>query len=264
MIYCNGDSFTAGTELVDCEYFKDSYPGLFDKDYANDYEKNNNFKYSEWWLTHSIKKFRSNLTKSKLNELIEKEKEKAWPAKLSKLLNVPIRNSAIMASSLESVVYTTITDILNCDRPIDTVLLQLPPVGRVAIPYMDTFYDATLGHKHYIPEIANVVKVMSYTETDYSLQYKYLFNLTHIYDFCKSNGIKLIIFAVKPDHLIFNPKLEYLKKYFSDDIRPLTMQDELDKLITNVYCPGGHFSERVHDSFAIALHDYIKGQTRCE
>jgi len=262
MIYCNGDSFTAGTELADYEYFKDSYPGFFDKEYANDYIKNNNFKYAEWWLTHSIRNFRSTLPESDLNELIEKEKEKAWPAKLSKLLHVPVKNLATMGSSLDGIVSSTITDILNCDKKIEMVLLQLPPVERIVVPYMDKFYDVSLANPiHQIYLVEKLAKAMSHNETDYSLQYKYLLNLIQLYDFCKSNGIKLVIIAVNAGHLNFNTNLLYLKKYFSDAICPLIMDDELVKLKTNVFCPGGHFTERVHDSFAISLHDYIKGQT---
>jgi hypothetical protein len=262
MIYCTGDSFTAGTELADCEYFKDSYPGFFDTEYANDYENNNNFKYAEWWLTHSIRNFRTTLPESDLNELIEKEKEKAWPKKLSKLLDLPVKNSATMGSSLNGIVCSTITDILNCDKRIEMVLLQLPPVERIVIPYMDKFYDVSLANPiHQIYLVEKAAKAMSYNETDYSLQYKYLLNLIQIYDFCKSNGIKLVIVAVNSRQLNFNVNLSYLKEYFSDALCPLIMDHELYKLKTNVFCPGGHFTERVQDSFAKSLYDYIKGQT---
>jgi hypothetical protein len=40
-----------------------------------------------------------------------------------------------------------------------------------------------------------------------------------------------------------------------------SLPEELDKLKTNLFCPVGHFTERVQDSFAKSLYDYIKGQT---
>ena len=78
MIYCNGDSFTHGTELYDHIFFKDIHPGfIMNKDMFSDRAK-------------SIQEcYHSTIAKIKCSDeecnLIEEEaKRMAWPAKLEK------------------------------------------------------------------------------------------------------------------------------------------------------------------------------------
>ena len=254
MIYCTGDSFTAGTELVDSEYFTTSYPGTFDKEY------NKNVKHAEWWNKTVIKDF-IKLPHVDRCEKLNKEKMKAWPAKLEKLINVPIINSGCMGASIEFLVRSTITDVLLSTNSIETVIVQLPPVERIEVTHYNKFYSSSIADiDHWIPNVQTILKAMVLSETRYTLQRRYLFSLIQLADFCKNNNIKLIVVAVSTDHMVFDNELDHLTKYIADTFCPHVMYTEVEKLYNDVFCPGGHFTEKVHDSFSQTLADYLKEQ----
>jgi hypothetical protein len=254
MIYCSGDSYTAGTELIDHEHFKDSYPGFFDKDYMTTHH------YANWWHNHALK-WHSSGSVSDHNKRKEKEKSKAWPAKLGSILNEPVMNSAVMGASIESVVRSTIVDILSSSVDIKLVIILCPPAERIEVAYADTLYSISLSNNaHWIPEINKLLKPLTVSETNFSLHRRYLFSLLQIHDFCKNKNIKLLIIPINNSYLNFDSRLNYLKEHIAESMYPHTMTDEHKKIAGNVYCPGGHFTEQVHDSFAESLSVYIKEQ----
>lgn len=254
MIYCTGDSFTAGTELVDFEYFTTSYPGTFNEEYSN------NFIYKDWWQTKVIPHFYSLSLQSREIKL-SKEKSKSWPAKLEKILNVPISNFGHMGSSIEFLVRNMITEILLSKDTIKLVIIQLPPIERIELGYKNQLYNVSLSNnKHQIPSIQHMLKYLVFNETAYTLQRRYLFNMIQLADFCKINNIKLIAVGVDSQQMLFDNKLNSLKNYISDIFCQHLMYNEVKKLQYNVFCPGGHFTEKVHDSFAQTLASYINEQ----
>jgi len=254
MIYCIGDSNTAGTELIDQEHFKDSYPGVFDKEYMD------TFLYAEWWRIHAVKFYNTGTLKEKINRN-NREKLKAWPAKLEKILNIPVINSAFMGASIESVVRNAITDILNSKIDIELIILQCPPAERVEVSYLNKIYSiSTANDKHWIPDINNLLKILTTIETDYSLHRRYLFSLMQMHDFCKVKQIKLLLVPVNKFYLNFDKQLTYLKNHIDESMFPNTMTDEVEKISQKVYAPGGHFTEIIHESFAKSLAEYIKKQ----
>lgn len=254
MIYCNGDSNTAGTELIDYEYFKDSYPGFFNKDYIK------TLQYVNWWHTNAFKWYFSGSLLER-NKIKEKEKLKAWPAKLETILNVPVINAAFMGEGIESVVRATIKDILTSKTEIKVAIIQCPPAERVEVFYEGKFYSIQLSHKtHSVPAVNNLLQLLARSETDFSLHRRYLFSLMQLHDFCKNKNIKLLIVPVDNSYLNFDSKLSYIKEYISESMYPHAMRDEVEKITGDVYCPGAHFTEKVHDSFAESLTTYIKEQ----
>jgi len=262
MIYCNGASFTAGTELVDIDLFKDSYPKILNKNYLDSEQTDRDAKYFDWWCNNAFKLF-SSLPTDDRNKIITKEKSRAWPAKLEKLLNIQTYNSASMGLSMEAIARNTITDILTLDIPINLVIIQLPPIERIEVIYKNNAYTVSFSNtKHWIPEIKNLTKSLVMVEDDYSLQRRYIFSLMQLYDFCKTKNIKLMILGVKniSQELDIDNKLAHLKNHIIDSIYPYSMSDEVEKLTGAVYCPGGHYTEIVHDAFARTLATSIKSQ----
>ena len=254
MIYCNGDSFTHGTELYDHIFFKNIHPGfVMNKDRFTDRSKN------------IQKRYLSTIARTKCSDeecnLIEAEaKRMAWPAKLEKLLNIQVINGGFGGSSMDGVCYRTITDIVDLKRKgetIDLAIIQVTHAERFDITSSDKTVsinaNTQLDTKRIDQTAYNYAKIRIANETTFSLYKNWLFNLIYIFDFFKANNIPYLVVESVPTGVPMG-KYDILKN-LEDYVNlkfDFSMLQLCDRFSENelVLCSGGHFTEIVHFELA--------------
>ena len=267
MIYCNGDSFTHGTELYDHIFFKDIHPGfIMNKDMFSDRAK-------------SIQEcYHSTIAKIKCSDeecnLIEAEaKRMAWPAKLEKLLNIQVINGAFGGSSMDGVCYRTITDIVDLKRKgetIDLAILQVTFAERFDIYINDKEpfsinANMQLDAKKIGQTAVDYAKIRIANETPFSLYKNLLFNLIYIFDFFKANNIPYLVIESIPTGVpmgkydILKNLEDYINLKFDFSMYELSRNLPKDAL---VFCSGGHFAEPVHFELAKEIANLYENRFR--
>jgi len=252
MIYCNGDSFTQGTELYDHIFHKDVHPGFrLPKDIFN------------IELRDALVKKHHFAIRKKVNTIAEnafiqnEEMKRAWPAKLEKLLNIPVMNGGKAGASMDSICNSTITDIINLksnSEPIHLAIIQVTAIDRFDISINDHTISIMPSWLDNLSTIAyEYAKIRIENETLTSMYKNWLFNLIHLIDFFKTNDIPYLLIKSMP---YFEPvgkhdELKNIESYLNLTF-DFNMFDICTKLSTdvNAFCPGGHYAEAVHDGLA--------------
>ena len=247
MIYCIGDSFTAGTELVDHIYC-DNHPGNF-KITDNNYDSIN-------WLK-TVK-----YNDISVEEILIEEKKRAWPNKLASLLNCNVINNSYRGQSLEGIVNQTITDCIK-NNQIKTIIMQLIPMYRKEIAFRGELCPIQLSFMYEDKSLNELNKFFVENESDYTLYKRWLFDVIRIKNFCTDANIKLYfvdVYAMSNKPKIKIDDIILLEKYANINTISNMGNIAISMLFEKIKCPGGHFTEKIHDLFAKALYDYIKGQ----
>jgi hypothetical protein len=270
MIYCNGDSFTQGTELYDHIFFKDIHPGfrlakdIFDLELRDILIK----KHHEAIL--------KKVNTPEENMLIHNETiKRAWPAKLEKLLNIPVVNAGEGGSSMDSICSRTITDILKLvskGERINLAIIQVTFINRFDISVNDKMISIMHSH-HDERAVSSKMGMAAYeygkvriaNETIFSMYKNWLFNLVHLINFFKANNIHYMLVQSLP---YFNPTGEHedlknLENYINLDF-DLSMFEICKRLPEDVYafCPGGHVTEIVHEELAKEIAEKYENRFR--
>ena len=170
LIYCNGDSFTAGVCLSDSVV--PEYPGHFSRaDLQFNQKVANRFRESKtkFMNTTFVDYDQIRDTKNLYIDFLENqelgsvplgnhmsflEKRMAFPAQLTKLnKNIEVINAAIGGASMGGIANRTILDLLEYKRKnvtIDKVLIQLTSTSRYEFFNISSFqsfiYDGPIGH----------------------------------------------------------------------------------------------------------------------
>lgn len=281
-LYFNGDSFVAGVELGDD--LIEGYPGLLPWPMTTKQHDINR----EWlrksqiplliWQTHP--------RKTKFDEIIKLEFERAFPNKVSTLTNLPVVNRALAGASMDHIVRTSMTDLYNMKKENPTEKL-VAYIGTTYPHRWEVAHDITGQHDIYGLHQDWICISSSYTvdtESDYlksirkykTMHYtpyhatvNFYKNVVLLQDFCKLNDIELhwistfdnIIkypldideFADRKD---INMLIEYANFKYTIDMREI-IETEFDG--QNVICPGGHFGEPVHDRVAKKIVEMLHG-----
>jgi hypothetical protein len=231
IIYANGDSVVAGTELID-----ESIPG-FPGYYTDLPDANNIAKNFEW---------KNKFPFPDRN----KELELSFPNRIAKHFGLEVRNDAQPGASIERIVRNTIVDLLFLKKSHEKIIAIVGNTEpqRFALPngtdqWQNHFLTIPVKDRH----VSNVQKFKLEYETHYHRELKFFEYMILLKDFCRLNNIDLYLV----DTLIypfFNPEsydLALFKEYANIDYA-CSMAD-LSKRVGEAFCPQGHYSKHVHD-----------------
>jgi len=243
MIYCTGDSFTAGDELADHMFF-DDHPGyLF---FLKSGQR------SAWHLNKKID--------NELRKKLEVEnKKRAWPAKLAELTGLDVINNGASGTSTGQKVNEAILECIT-NKNIKTVIFQLIYDTRIYRAYQGRMNSVQLGYEY--PDNSDLGEQARYFilhESDYTLRMQWLYDLIRLKDFCAGNGIRLIFINANANAFLIPPGLETLASYLDISITVSMKQISLSLCNQKIksICPGGHYTEQVHVEVAQQLKDKL-------
>lgn len=271
LVYCNGDSFVAGVELGDDVL--PGHPGAFDYDQVPDSAR-------EWIAnTYNPKHPYSIERDSRIKELIELEYQRAFPNKVKELLNVDVVNHGMGGSSMDRIVRTSITALIELKKKHDNIVAFIGDTdcNRSEVPnfqYMD-YVDGSGFNRHwlcmaanyYMPNRKPVEPLVEYKlryEKNYHGLVTYYKNVILLQDFCAKNNITLYwVQTFGRDNVVPEPEYENDPclnnfKEYADFKYTVSMADIGKKMYHNVMCPSRHFAENVHDAVALEIVNIIK------
>ena len=266
-IYAVGDSFTAGSELMDWKYYTD-FPGYMTA--AQEHVKN---QYTEWhkkkpWLHtllggHHSKQF---------HQAIEEQKNLTYANQLSQILDRPVINHGLGGCSLDTIV-RNLTMYLDSATEPHVVFFQPTNPARWCQYYENTWRNFIAGNceNNVSVEFQKWMQLKIVLENTYSWTMAWWLNI-------KSALAQLQTHAMVQDFYILDSGVltwietqikENEQEYYRDDLGPRVLK-MLDHDIgphrikftydhdEDVICPGGHLNHIVHRRLAEELADILK------
>ena len=264
IIYCDGDSYASGAELGDI--LLPDHPGFVLIDIPNHID-------NERLLWKKRTQYNGDLypVRQKLfNEIKRLEKEKAFPNKIAKKLNIEVITAAVEGSSMDAICRRTLSNLIKLKNKDNTVAFivttdpwrfELPaPESRLAA--WTCILPNSKSHVNLNERTAAVFKYMLSANKNYHCLIRYYKNIISIQDFCKVNNIKLFFLEW---HRIVNVQIESefkndedyinLKKYANFKVDLDISQERMRTIFKtkNIICPGLHYNEDVHEYIANEL-----------
>jgi hypothetical protein len=238
-IHFYGCSLTAGDELSDYEY-----PEL----------SNHATQETYWPARQEFMKDRQ-----KSDEYLEKNKQKAYPAKVA-AKGFKTTNFAENGASLEEMIYKIMLNLSDIHTPMpDAVFLQVPPTQREAVFINEYPYVNTIRYNDLMPERQKnnkyhdyiTSKIMSFNDAHFAISdimklysLKYFLDAKNIpfYLIEMTDDLSLRYSFVESD--MYNNIVNILKDIPILDIFPIT------RTMENSVCLAGHFTEKMHEIIA--------------
>jgi hypothetical protein len=247
VLHFYGCSFTAGDELSDYEY-----PEL-----ANHETQETYWPVRQKFLADSQQCF----------EYIEKNKQKAYPAKVA-ALGFETKNFAENGASLEEMIYRIILKLSEVPAEIpDAVFLQIPPIGREAVFFDHQPCVATIRYSNLQQNIMNDLKyhdymtskIMAFTDAHFAISdllklhtLKYFLAAKNIpfYLIEMMDELQMRYAFIKSDS--YNHITGELKIIPTLNIAPIVSSTE------NSVCLAGHFTEKIHEMISNMIVEILK------
>jgi hypothetical protein len=236
LLHFYGCSFTAGDELSDYEY-----PELANHEIQDTY-----------WPARQ--KF---LTENEQRgfEYIEKNKQKAYPAKVA-TRGFETKNFAQNGASLEEMIYTIIMNLSQIPevKP-DAVFLQIPPMHREAVFFDQHPCISTICYTNLLPNVMNDSKYHDYmtsrimTFTDAHFAISDLLKLYSLKCFLDSKNIPFYLIEMMDElQLRYSFIKSDLYRHITDKLKAIPILNIDSNLETkeNSRCLAGHFTEKIH------------------
>jgi hypothetical protein len=281
IIYCNGDSYVAGTELADFEL--PLHPGYF-SELSIHRSKSINSVVENW--SKIIKNHHTNIHRRDYGRHL------AFPSKIkNKFVNETVINEATAGYSIDQIVQTSIMSLIKLmsEHPKSRIIaiIGTTAMSRFIVPVTKhgssrwasviTTAAPQCPPLHTVQGVEPLVKYMVTNDSDYHQYVRFYKNIIQLQDFCKLNRIVLYWVHALPidgSHMIdcVNTtsdklqtllattnctKLESLVKYANLNYS-VDMQLSSTKISTNKrFCPQDHFVEEVHSVVANELCELI-------
>ena len=290
IIYCNGDSFTSGVDLAD--YLIPGYPGgipmsgsWVSGQQTPDVREAVNWHKNTYDNSHQLGKSRQ----TKMGAIRYEEFNRAWPNKLHKLSGYPVTNNAQSGSSMDRIARTTVSDLISLKEEHANIISiigltgidrsELPTSGR---PWTGSSFSSWVDIIHHRPNLnpdfAPIFDFKLKYETDYHCYTNFYKNVILIKNFCSVNNIRLYFVlplplppkfwqsGYKPHPLDVDAKfsvtdIESIKNLenYANLVPAINMTDIATSCkLPEVYAPGGHFAESIHEIVADKLFNIIK------
>ena len=271
-IYCNGDSLTAGSEILDDRL--PNFPGyhLSGSHLVDNVDK----KWTKQRIIEGTKFYGS------AEAYFQAQRDHAWPAQLKNIdTSLTIYNGAIDGASIVGIANRTILDLTaNKNVTYDKIFIQLTG------PYRFEFYNLASVHRKYMREStmgwANIheniyekdimLSYMKYYKDDeYSIKYLYtLVNLRYAIKgitgiepifLCGTKIWKDQICQIAHTNSIINSEI-IIQLLRESGIENVIDDDIIENIMTKnnfYYMPGKHYELRCHIEFAKSIYErYIK------
>jgi hypothetical protein len=207
LLYFNGDSFVAGSELGDD--LINIYPGLANYPMDNDNPNSITTRNKKWLVntytpSHPLYKKRLSVQKQ-LNKL---EYERSFPNKVHQLTKLPIINHAMGGASMDRITRTTLADLCNLrkENPNEkiTAFIGTTYPNRTEIPVDEPDCDTDIhGHKPNWISVSPIYQLsrskavetlngyFARYQTNYHAAVNFYKNIILIQDYCKLNDVQL-------------------------------------------------------------------------
>lgn len=286
LLYYNGDSFPAGTELADAVL--PDYPGCHpfsEKDDTSDVRKRR-----REWVGNSNKPGHplNKLKISMAGELSKIELASAYPGLVHTMTGIPTINKSMGGSSMDRIARVTIADLIKLkkDDPdrklvafICTTYIERSEMPNNLPPQTDMhgepidWASVSFNFRHYDYDqvIENIKRYKALFETTYHSMVNFYKNVILIQDYCKLNDVDLYWITAREN---IRREVDRCDEQYKDrtdlvalmdyaNIEPaINMMDIVNNELDgqDVLCPGGHFSQIVHDRTAEKIVDIIKGK----
>jgi hypothetical protein len=270
-IYCNGDSFTAGEELLDYQFA--GWPGY--RSTGSYYSPSMDFDLRQW---STIRQQHAHNIFGSFEHFYEKEKEQSWAGQLSKITkNISVINGAVSGSTIAGINNRTTIDLItHRDKKFDFIFIQLTSPNRIG------FYNSDLLEKYFMKEhpIGHLEKfskiqqeiakkyIECYSDKEFAIQYLYAMiglkhtvkGLTGLYPiFLSSHKIwkDYIVNPLLTDKKLCNDKkIQILIKDSGIlDIPNENIMEDAQLRNNFLHTPLKHFEPRCHEEFAKILYN---------
>ncbi len=283
IIYCNGDSFTSGVDLAD--YLLPGYPGgtpigpWEPGQVPPSIEICKNWHKNTYDTSHQLGKSRQ----IKMGEIRNEEFNRAWPNKLHKLSGYPVINNAQSGSSMDRIARTTVSDLISLKEEHANIIsiIGLTGIDRSELPsthkskykmWVDLIHHRPNLH----PDYKDIIDFKLQYETEYHCYTNFYKNIILVKNFCFVNNIRLYFVLPMPLPPKFwrnesgSPNSDVKFSYI--DIKNIKNLENYANLVPDinmtgiamscklpeVYAPGGHFAEPIHEIVADKLFNIIK------
>lgn len=231
-IFFYGCSFTAGDELSDSDY-----PELCNHPDLGSYHA-------------ARKKLIASASFNK--EYLQKNKERAYPAKVS-AMGFDCENFAENGAGLEEMICKITMHVADRREP-DVVVLQIPPLFREALflnhhPFVDTLMLTSTGMNSNAEKYRNYMeaRIMSFQDSHFAIG-----------DLIKLHMLKYVLYQQNIKFYLID-MVEYLQLRFSlatdqsyrsviDSIKqiPILHVNPITLTTPDAHCFAGHFNEKMH------------------
>lgn len=274
ILYFNGDSFVAGSELAD-DLLPD-YPGL--KPFVHPFTVN--IKGAHWKWYGKVQGERE----KRVLELAKIERERCFAGKVAKATKFITYNKGLGGSSMDRIVRTSVTDLIeikknNPNIPIQAFIgitnphrFELGIHNTTDNEYWKCYNLLNILERSATAEILDsIIKYKITYETNYHNLINFYKNVIFLNEFCKVNAIAINWIACRHNH----QDLAYWERDFTDykdliilkEYANLTFAVDMLKIAyslgnENIHCPGGHFGQPVHDFVAKEIIKIINGINR--
>jgi hypothetical protein len=253
ILYCDGDSFIAGTELADDLII--DHPGYLPYG-APKYLREQN----KMWITRTYSGDLANERDRLKFTIHDLEKKRCFATKVANKLNVSVVNESKGGSSMDAIARRTITNLINLKKqnPNIIALIGTSDIWRSEISYAHDDWICIQPDTTWYEGIEEVVKYKTLYEKNYHGFVRFYKNIITIKDFCKVNDIQLHFIQTHFDLLSVNIEEEYknrkdyveMKEYANLQYSINMLQIAIDCKLPNVLCPSSHYSEDVHSLVA--------------
>lgn len=274
IVYCNGDSFVAGSELGD--EILPEYPGLLDAPW--DITPNSPHEVAKRWYFKSHNPD-NHIGKARFDNQLsisEAGYRQAFPNKLEELTGVKVINHSRPGTSMDRIVRSSMSDLLTLTKTHSDIVAVIGTTGATRSEIACRDYNE-IDHDQGIPNvwrcISSIYRLPNDTvDLNYLISYKLTYeknyhhyvnvykNIILLQDFCKLNNIKLLWVATFDNHTSVDVEKEFsqardLNNFveYADLKYAVDMSEIANRLKTKTVCPSGHYSEIVHTETAKQL-----------
>ena len=268
IIYCNGDSFVNGHELGD-DLLSD-HPGYYDFS-TSVYDAK---KYTDWYSntfdpTHKLGQERKN----KSEDIFAKQVQVAFPNIIHEKTGIPVINKAVryLGNSQESITRNSITDLyfLRKQHKNITAIVSLTSINRITLPKPENSWNVFMltnlpnPDSEYNKGLGDIFNFYMNFSTDYHLLLDWYKNVILLQNFCKLNDIRLLLTTGFPPYDKGGYEdvndIEAYRKIANIQF-DVDLQKVAQEIDTGVWCPGYHFSPKVHERAADLFIEIINKQ----
>jgi hypothetical protein len=275
-IYCNGDSFTAGEELLD--HVLVGWPGY--RPTGSILVKDTDHQWG------SRRRRQASIVFGSTENVLKKQKEQSWAGQLTEINNtISVINGAVGGSSIVGIANRTIADLTkHQNKKFDFVFIQLTSPNRIGfynsnLPENYFMKEHPIGHIDKFPPLEQEIAkkyILYYSDKEFSIQYLYtVVGLKHaIYGLTGQYPIFLSSHKIWKDY-ITNPLLKD-KNLANDEMIQILIKDSgildipdedimEDIQIKNnfLHTPELHFEPQCHKEFAKLIYNKYIDKNRC-